>query len=78
MFELTAPADRAAQVEQDYEIVSRTAIAEGVSLRGVTANGLPDGATAVESPTLEEAYLTFMAARGRSDAARQDEDEAPS
>ena len=78
VFELTAPADRAAQVESDYEIVSRTATAEGVSLRGVTANGLPDGATAVESPTLEEAYLTFMAARGRSDAARQDEDEAPS
>lgn len=78
VFELTASAEQAAQVESDYEIVSRTATADGVALRGVTANGLPEGGVAVESPTLEEAYLTFMAARGRSDAARQDEDEAPS
>ena len=78
VFELTASAEQAAQVESDYEIVSRTANADGVALRGVTANGLPEGAVAVESPTLEEAYLTFMAARGRSDAARQDEDETPS
>ena len=78
VFELTASAEQAAQVESNYEIVSRTATAEGVALRGVTANGLPEGGVAVGSPTLEEAYLTFMAARGRSDAARQDEDEAPS
>ena len=76
VFELTTTADGAAQVEANYEIVSRSTTADGVALRGVTANGLPDGANAVESPTLEEAYLTFMAARGRSDAARQDEEAA--
>ena len=76
VFELTATADRAAQVEAEYEIVSRTTNADGVALRGVTANGLPEGATVADSPTLEEAYLTFMAARGRSEAARQDEDAA--
>ena len=76
VFELTATADRAAQVEAEFEIVSRAATADGVALRGVTANGLPEGATAADSPTLEEAYLTFMAARGRSEAARQDEEAA--
>ena len=73
VFELTASPEQAAQVESDYEIVSRTATADGVALRGVTSNGLPEGATAVGSPTLEEAYLTFMAARGRSEVARQDD-----
>ena len=72
VFAMTVPADRAARIEADYEIVSRTATAAGIALRGVTANGLPEGATAVESPTLEEAYLTFMAARGRSEVARQE------
>ena len=76
VFELTATVERAAQVEAEFEIVSRAATADGVALRGVTANGLPEGATAADSPTLEEAYLTFMAARGRSEAARQDEEAA--
>ena len=47
-----------------------------ITLRGVSANGMPDGASPVDAPTLEEAYLAFMAARGRSEAARQD-DESP-
>ena len=38
---------------------------------------MPDGANPVETATLEEAYLAFMAARGRSDAARQDDEPAP-
>ena len=78
VFELIASPEQAAQVESDYEIVSRTATADGVALRAVTSNGLPEGATAVESPTLEEAYLTFMAARGRSEVARQDDEQVVS
>ncbi len=37
---------------------------------------LPPSAAAVAEPNLEESYLAFMAARGRTSAARQD-DEAP-
>ena len=73
VFEVTTSVSAAEQVEADYEIVSRAASASGVTLRGVTANGMPEGANPVESPTLEEAYLVFMAARGRSEAARQDD-----
>ena len=76
VFEVTASAAEAERVEADYEIVSRAVSGSDITLRGVTASGLPDRANPVESPTLEEAYLAFMAARGRSEAARQD-DETP-
>ena len=74
VFEIEVSASAADQLEANYEIVSRSATPQGVTLRGVAANGLPDGAVAVESPNLEEAYLAFMAGRGRTEAARQDED----
>ncbi|MDP7359905.1 MAG: ABC transporter ATP-binding protein [Pseudomonadales bacterium] len=61
--------------ERDYDIVS-TNVAEGqMTLRGVAPdNRLPPAATAVAEPTLEESYMAFMAARGRTSAARQDEE----
>ena len=74
VFELTTSAAQAEQVETDYEIVSRSGDGEHVVLRGVAANDPPDGADIVQTPTLEEAYLAFMAARGRSEAARQVDD----
>ena len=74
VFEIEVSTSAADQLEANYEIVSRSATPQGVTLRGVSANGLPDGAAAVESPNLEEAYLAFMAGRGRTEAARQDED----
>jgi ABC-type multidrug transport system ATPase subunit len=74
VFEFTGDSTQAERLEADYEIVSRTANASGTTLRGVTGNGMPDGATPVAAPTLEEAYLAFMAARGRSAAARQEDD----
>ena len=76
VFEVTAGSVAAERIEGDYEIVSRAVTGTEVTLRGVTANGMPEGAKPVETATLEEAYLAFMAARGRSEAARQD-DEAP-
>ncbi len=75
VFEFTGDGAQAERLEAEYEIVSRAASGAGVTLRGVTGNGMPDGAAAVDAPTLEEAYLAFMAARGRSEAARQEEDE---
>ena len=73
VFELETDAATAERVEGDYEIVSRSGVGDRILLRGVAANGLPEGATVAQTPTLEEAYLAFMAARGRSDAARQEE-----
>ena len=37
---------------------------------------LPPSATAVTEPSLEESYIAFMAARGRTAAARQDAENA--
>ena len=76
VFEVTTDAAGMERLESTYEIVSRTPAGHGVALRAVTRDALPEGAAPVESPTLEEAYLAFMAARGRSEAARQDEDTA--
>ncbi|MXY55351.1 MAG: ATP-binding cassette domain-containing protein [Gammaproteobacteria bacterium] len=76
VFEVSADAAAAERIEGDYEIVSRAVSGTEITLRGVSANGMPDGANPVDAPTLEEAYLAFMAARGRSEAARQD-DESP-
>ena len=73
VFEVTASAEQAERMETEYEIVSRNAGADGIGLRGVAANGLPEGATLAQSPTLEEGYLAIMAGRGRSSAARQEE-----
>ena len=73
VFEVTASAEQAERLETEYEIVSRNAGADGINLRGVAANGLPEGATLAQSPTLEEGYLAIMAGRGRSSAARQEE-----
>ncbi|MCD4749384.1 MAG: ATP-binding cassette domain-containing protein [Thermoanaerobaculales bacterium] len=49
------------------EVVSRSADAGLIHIRGVVREGAaPSGATQVDDPTLEEAYLAFMAGRGRS------------
>ena len=59
--------------------MSRSRDGVGIKIRAVAAEGsLPDGAQIVETPTLEEAYLAFMAARGRADAAIATETEEAS
>ena len=75
VFEITADAQAAERLEGEYEIVSRTASSAGVTLRGVTGNGLPEGAAPVDAPTLEEGYLAFMAVRGRTEAAREGQEQ---
>ena len=74
VFELAVDAKEADAVEESYEIVSRSASNGAVQVRGVAAAELPPNAVAVSEPTLEEAYLAFMAKRGRSEAARQEAD----
>ena len=53
-----------------YEVIATTRVEGKARTRAVATTGtLPAGARAVEKPTLEEAYMAFMAARGRADAA---------
>jgi ABC-type multidrug transport system ATPase subunit len=59
-----------AQLDPRYEIVSRTRDGVGMRVRGVSPDrAFPSGAEPVADPTLEEAYLAFMAARGRAEVA---------
>jgi len=73
VFEVTAPTAEAEAIESRHEIVSRSASGTQVTLRGIAAGAeLPPTARAVAEPTLEESYIAFMAARGRTSVARQD------
>ena len=77
MFEVAVANAADEDLGEGVEIVSRTAEAEGLRLRGVSASdALPGGAAPVETPTLEEAYLAFMMARGRTEAALESEEDA--
>ncbi|NJN63925.1 MAG: ATP-binding cassette domain-containing protein [Acidobacteria bacterium] len=67
VFETVIAVDGEARLPQGIELVSRRPEGVGLRVRGVSASGaLPPGADVVEDPTLEEAYLAFMAARGRA------------
>jgi hypothetical protein len=60
-------------VENEYDVVSSTVDGGRVKLRCVATSGhLPDGASPIAEPTLEESYMAYMAARGRSAAALED------
>ena len=62
---------------EGFEIVSRAKEGVGVRVRAVAPDHrVPEGAERIETPTLEEAYLAFMAARGRAGAAAAEGDDA--
>ena len=70
VFQITVGAAEEARLEASCEIVSRLGDGERRRLRAVSRDGaLPAGAEVVPDPTLEEAYLAFMAARGRAEVA---------
>ncbi len=70
VLELCVPASSEAEAAARMEVVSRSADDGRVTLRGVASGGAPPaGATAAGEVTLEEAYLAFMADRGRVGAA---------
>ena len=72
VFEVTAELAGAEAIEGRHEIVSSSVSGGQVTLRGVAGGQpLPAAATPVAEPTLEESYIAFMAARGRTEAARQ-------
>ena len=65
------------QLGQGFEVVSRSREGTEVKVRAVSKrDAVPAGAELVDNPTLEEAYLSFMVARDRVDAARSEEEGA--
>lgn len=76
VFHVTTSLEEAEALEQRHDIVSSSVSRGRVTLRGVTDGELPGSATVVPEPNLEESYIAFMAARGRTAAATQD-DETP-
>ncbi|MDH3285100.1 MAG: ATP-binding cassette domain-containing protein [Acidobacteriota bacterium] len=69
VFELLVDAAHADVLPDGVEEVSRSADGAKVRIRAVSALAqLPAGARPLEQISLEEAYLAFMAARGRADA----------
>ena len=79
VFEVTIPTDHAVSFESKHEIVSRAFDGNDVTFRVVAKErgSLLTDAQLVDNPTLEEAYLAFMAERGKLDEA-QVESEEPS
>ena len=74
VFEIRVASAAEQRIETDHEIVSRLREGETTRVRAVSRDGsLPGGAEVVDDPTLEEAYLAFMAARGRVEAAHAEE-----
>jgi ABC-type multidrug transport system ATPase subunit len=64
--ELTVAAVTEAEASERLEIVARTVRNGAVTLRGVARDQvIPAGARVVDDITLEEAYVAFMAGRGR-------------
>lgn len=78
VFEITTSSAEAEALESRHEVVSRSIANGKVTLRCVSEDReLPPSATVVEEPTLEESYMAFMAERGRTTAARQDDEHLP-
>jgi ABC-type multidrug transport system ATPase subunit len=77
VFEIKVAAGEADRLAAEYEVVSRSHEGEEVTMRAVSSDGrVPAGATTIADPTLEEAYLAFMAARGRAEVAVPEEEVA--
>lgn len=73
VFELNVSKEREAEITASVEVVFQTETPDGIRIRAVAGDsGLPQGAVPVDDPSLEEAYLAFMAARGRAAAAQKD------
>ncbi|HJL53467.1 MAG TPA: hypothetical protein QF695_12635, partial [Arenicellales bacterium] len=72
VFQVTVDEIDLEAMEDNYDIVSTSVVLGRITLRGVVGDkGLPANAEVVKEPSLEESYMAFMAARGRSIAASQ-------
>jgi hypothetical protein len=74
VFQLSMPREKELELTESLEIVSREETGREVTIRAVSKKGgLPSGAQPVSDPTLEEAYLAFMAEEGRGVKASEKE-----
>lgn len=70
VFEVKVTRREEMEITTALEVVSREEDGDGVKIRAVSGSRkLPSGATPVEDPNIEEAYLAFMAVRGCSEEA---------
>jgi len=77
VFEVGVDPAAAKRMAGEYEVVSSARDGDLARIRAVSSDGrLPDGAVPVEDVSLEEAYLAFMAGRGRVEVALVSEDVA--
>ena len=75
VFQLQVGAADEGRLEASCEIVSRLRDGSTTRVRAVSRDGrVPADAEVVSDPTLEEAYLAFMAARGRAEVALVEEE----
>ena len=76
VFEMETGLEPAENIELNYEIVSRRTSGDQVLLRGIAPEVIPEGSRPVQEPTLEEAYMAFMAQSPHSlDAAQNNRTE---
>jgi ABC-type multidrug transport system ATPase subunit len=74
VFEKVLPVDGEGSLGKGVEVVSRVREGVGLRVRAVAApERVPADADRIDAPTLEEAYLAFMAARGRGAAVAEAE-----
>jgi len=65
VFQLSMPREKELELTESLEIVSRDETGREVTIRAVSSKeNLPAGSQPVSDPTLEEAYLAFMASEG--------------
>ena len=75
VFDVSVSETELEAIESNYDIISSSVAGGSIRMRGVAGDRqLPLNATVIQEPSLEESYMAFMAARGRSSAARQDEE----
>lgn len=77
VFQLSVSETELDDLEAKYDLVSTSIGSGSLVVRGIShEDELPPNAEVVQEPSLEESYMAFMAARGRSGSARQDEEHA--
>jgi ABC-2 type transport system ATP-binding protein len=76
VFEMTLAEGDNSIPEGDFEVVSQEQRLKRTVIRAVSKNGkIPESTTPVDNPTLEEAYLAFMATRSKKTGYSEEEAE---
>ena len=79
VYQVAGNSEQDLDMEAEFEIVSREGRGDSATFHVVvdSPDTVPSNASPVEHPSLEEAYLAFMAKQGKLEAASQVEEEVP-